>query len=123
MRYKSIITDKDRNEHYKKDCLYCEGKLGEEHGFNCVCRKRTVVVRLEIEYVIEVPESWTPEYIDFHRNKSSWCCDNGIDEINEMINRAGDNICATCNKSKYFYVREATKKDEENNFLFNNSKH
>jgi len=93
-------------------CFYCKAQLGEQHGAECVIRSRTVVVRAIVEYVIDVPESWTPHDIEFHRNDGSWCSSNGIDEIGLINERQGEGKCP-CQIVKYEYVREASAEDEE----------
>lgn len=86
-------------------CFWCPSKLGEEHQPDCVCRVRTVTVRMIVEKVILVPESWTPEQILWHRNEGSWCCSNGWAELERYL---GDE----CNVTRYEFVREASEGDE-----------
>jgi len=70
-----------------------------------VCRKRTVVIRYTIEVTTDVPESWTPEDIEFHRNESSWCANNIVAELEAAY--------CLCNRTTAQYLREATPEDEE----------
>jgi len=89
------------------ECFYCQQPLGSEHGADCVIRQRTVVVRMTIEYVVAIPESWTPEDLEFHRNESSWCSSNALDEIGGT----GDDSPCICPTTRFSFVREATPED------------
>jgi hypothetical protein len=89
------------------ECFYCQRPIGAEHEADCVMRDRTVVVRLTVEYPIRVPEHWTPEDIELHRNDSSWCIGNAVVEL-DSVNDQG----CICGIAKVEYVREATEDDE-----------
>lgn len=41
-------------------------------------------VSCTIEYDIEVPNDWTEEDVDFHRNESSRCASNLLDELKSL---------------------------------------
>lgn len=103
------------DKRFPRHCVQCCALLGEEHEPNCIFRKRTVVIKLEVEYVVDVPDSWEEDDIDFHRNESSWCSDNGIEEIQDMLKRTKGCLCGKCSWS---YVREANERDEESCQLF-----
>ncbi len=62
-------------------CFYCDRLLGEAHTESCVLYLKSVTVRAIVEYVIRVPVSWDKYNVEFGRNESSWCANNGIDEI------------------------------------------
>jgi hypothetical protein len=66
-------------------------------------KTRTVIVRIIAEYPVEVPEQWTPEDIEFHRNESSWCSDNAIEELLSAAKTAGKCLCEM---SRFEYVGE-----------------
>lgn len=89
-------------------CFYCNQLLGTLHKDECVIRERTIVIRMTVEYVITIPESWTPEQIENHRNHGSWCAINAIAELD----RISEHNCL-CEDSRFEYVREATAQDEE----------
>jgi hypothetical protein len=91
-------------------CLYCGSKIGELHKIDCVMRNKTVVIRATIDYVIEVPEFWDKDNIEFHRNGSSWCASNFVSELEEL----DKNVGCLCSFVDFEYVREATEDDEEN---------
>lgn len=88
------------------ECFYCQTKLGGEHKPNCVLRLRTVVVRATIEYVITVPEFWSPDFINFHRNDSPWCSSNMIGELKQF-----DTYGCLCHVTTWEYLREADDAD------------
>lgn len=63
------------------ECFYCQQKVGKEHKYNCVILSKKVTVRYSYEIEIEVAHAWDENMIEFHRNDSSWCADNSIDEL------------------------------------------
>lgn len=63
------------------ECLYCRSKIGDLHARDCVVVHKKVKVRYEYEIDIEVPYFWTKEDIEFHRNDSSWCASNSVNDI------------------------------------------
>jgi hypothetical protein len=87
-------------------CMYCHALKGEQHKLDCVARRRTVVVKATIEYIVEVPESWNQHDIEFHRNDSSWCTNNMVKELDELCL----NNCI-CHRTEFSYIREATQDD------------
>lgn len=95
-------------------CFYCQEPKGGEHDVECVIRERTVVIRMVVEYVIDVPEHWTPKDIEFHRNDGSWCADNALEELAEL---RGEDGCI-CSLARFEYVREATGEDEQESGVF-----
>lgn len=105
-----IVTEVDIRTfpHHGTKCLYCPSLLGKEHAQDCVVRNRTVIVRAVIEYIVKVPEAWSAHDIEFHRNESSWCADNGINEIYALTVKD-----CWCRNIRYSYLREATAEDEE----------
>ena len=95
-------------------CFYCPSATGTEHAEDCVVRKRTVVLRMTIEYVVDVPEDRTPEQIEWHRNMSSWCKDNDLDLLSEDRDSLEDSgRCYSCGIATIEYVREATERDHD----------
>lgn len=100
-------------------CFYCPRHVGEEHAPDCVCRKRTVVVRATVEAVLEVPESWTTEDIEHLWNDSHTCADNFYEAITrDMPNPDPEKWGCTCNSSEIRVVREATEDDYRLPFAF-----
>lgn len=91
-------------------CFYCGESRGGTHKEDCVIRERTIVVKMSIEYTIAIPEFWTKEQLEFHRNQGTWCSDNGLLEIDNFLERTNDCGCGRC---EWEYIREATVEDEE----------
>lgn len=85
-------------------CGFCPSPVGTPHVPGCVCRRRTVLVRATIEYVVDVPDDWTQEQIEFHRNESSWCGTNMVSELDRLD---GDDEDTVCRRVNFDYVREA----------------
>ncbi|MFI2856891.1 hypothetical protein ACH6EH_07095 [Paenibacillus sp. JSM ZJ436] len=88
-------------------CFYCNSMIGELHKTECVIRIKTAVMDFTIRMVVDVPEFWKPEDIEFRYNEGSWCADNLIDMIKK---EEGDCLCSHVQAE---YVRDATIEDEE----------
>lgn len=69
------------------ECFYCRQKIGQPHGRECVAVHKKVKVLYTYELEIEVPYFWTKENVESHRNESSWCASNGIEELNNHFGR------------------------------------
>jgi hypothetical protein len=102
-------------------CRYCRQPRGEQHKEDCVIRGRTVVVRLTVEYVRQVPEDWDEEMINFHFNEGTHCIDNEIlylrHQTHVFEHEEGGSGCY-CSHSHGKYVREATEWDEQMHHTF-----
>lgn len=68
----------------RERCFYCKEPVEGYHKEDCVLVQKKVKVRMIVEYEIAVPAHWTESDIEFHRNDSSWCCGNAIDELQEL---------------------------------------
>ena len=90
-------------------CFYCDQPVGDKHKKECVLIHKKVVVKATIEYEIEVPNFWTAEDIEFHRNESSWCSNNIIEELEDTRRKLG----CLCECIEFEFVRET----EEKNYL------
>lgn len=84
----------------KKQCFYCRAYLGTDHKTDCVIITKTVKVRAIVEYMITVPNCWSKKDIESHRNGGSWCADNMLTELNQVIT---DDECL-CNAVTYEVV-------------------
>jgi hypothetical protein len=74
-------------------CFYCGSKVGERHGPDCAVVVKRVRVRYSFEFDISVPHHWTKETVEFHRNESSWCASNAIDELAKEFPEDGPCPC------------------------------
>jgi len=93
-------------------CFYCNEPLGAVHLPSCVIRQRTVVIKATIELTVTVPEHWDVSMINFHRNDSTSCSDNFVDELQARAQHSEKASCI-CAQSSFEYLREATADDEE----------
>ncbi len=97
-------------------CFYCTAKQGTEHDAACVCRLGSVVVRTTFEYVVDVPEFWDGDQIEFHRNESSSCAANIIQFLASRFLSDDDggkqSRPCPCHCTNTEYVREATAEDD-----------
>lgn len=91
-------------------CFYCTAATGTEHDAECVCRRRTVVVRMTVEHIVVVPESWNSDQINFHRNDSSWCVSNAFRQLADLSDSSGQ---CHCGHTEVEYLRDATEDDHE----------
>jgi hypothetical protein len=71
------------------ECFYCRQKIGSEHGWDCAVVTKTIKVRYVYEVEITVPHFWGEDLINFHLNESSWCADNGLDDLDKIIAERG----------------------------------
>lgn len=92
-------------------CFYCGMPKGK-HKDDCVCRQRTVVVEMTIRYVSEVPADWDVHMIEFHKNESSFCLGNDIEQLHQEKN-ARYGYCNICQRAEVKFIREATADDHE----------
>jgi len=88
------------------ECFYCHGPLGADHAPDCVLRSRTIVATVTITFVAAIPERWTVEDFEFHRNESSYCASNVLEELDNNDN-------CLCGATEFRYLREATTDDEQ----------
>ncbi len=93
-------------------CFYCNQAIGLQHKESCVFRVRTIVLRVEVEIVVPIPESFSEEDINFKYNEGSSCSDNVIRDIMETQERRDKIGNCMCSFTKCSYVREATENDE-----------
>lgn len=81
-------------------CFYCTALIGEYHDGKCPLWKKQMLVRMTLEYPVEVPNYWTKEDLEFHRNEGTWCGDNAIQELKNLPE---ETVCAN---AKFEYVKE-----------------
>lgn len=84
------------------ECGYCTSRIGEEHKKGCVCRKKNINVKIHINMVMDVPEDWDKEQIDFHYNKGTWCSSNIIEELESLDKKIG----CLCQFIKVEYIND-----------------
>lgn len=66
-------------------CTYCRQAHGEPHKSDCVIARRTVLVRLEIEYVTTIQDLETPEHAEDYWNEGTFCMDNALEHVQSLI--------------------------------------
>lgn len=86
-------------------CFYCKQSIGDMHKDDCVLISKNIKVRMVIEYIVRVPAHWEKDDIEFHRNESSWCCNNAIDELREIFT---DNTLCMCDSTEFEYLSDAS---------------
>jgi hypothetical protein len=90
---KFIVTEKAmRPATDARECFYCNRPIGEAHKADCVLVSKRVKVRMTVEYFVEVPSDWDKHQIEFQRNGGSWCSQNAIAELEELV-EGGDCLC------------------------------
>jgi hypothetical protein len=95
------------------ECFYCKVPVGGEHAPDCVIRTRTVVCRVSVVYVREVPEAWDARMIYFQMNESSSCANNLLAEVDTLRKRLDEACQCLCSFVEGEYLREADEDDEE----------
>lgn len=90
------------------ECFYCGVQLGATHEVGCVIRQSTVIVKLEVEMILSVPEDWSADAVEFHSNESSSCANNLLRDLDAM----GERLGCLCGHLKTTFVRDATVEDE-----------
>lgn len=85
-------------------CFYCRQPIGAEHKDDCVLIKKTVKVRLTIEYDVDVPSHWDAHSVEFHRNGSGWCADNLVRELQNLAEREG----CLCSVAHFDYLADTS---------------
>ncbi len=88
----------------KRECFYCNVPIGGVHKTDCVLRHKKVLVRMTVEYEIEVPAFWEKKDVEFHRNEGSWCSNNALPELEKL---ADEKNCL-CHCMNYECIRETS---------------
>lgn len=69
------------------ECFYCHSKVGQQHGLDCVIVTKIVEYNvLFLGTVVGIfqrdePYYWDNDHCEFHKNESSWCKSNALDDI------------------------------------------
>ena len=101
-----IVTEKAmRPASALRRCFYCFEKIGSFHKDDCVLVSKNVIINFSINLEVRVPAWWTDEQIEFHRNQSSSCASNVMDELAEVEKRNG----CLCGQGKFSFVVESSK--------------
>src|SRR5262245_5662300 len=85
----AVNDDELRPAGKPEECYYCKQKIGTPHGSRCVCVTKRVRLRYSYEVKVDIPHFWTVDDIEFHRNESSWCADNSLDDLEKMKGQHG----------------------------------
>lgn len=99
-----VTKDAMRPASNEEKCFYCQQPLGAEHKPDCVLVAKKVKVRAIIEYEVNVPAYWDKDQVEFQRNDSSWCCDNMIGELENLL---GEDQCL-CGITTFEYLGDAS---------------
>jgi len=75
-------------------CFYCQAKVGDPHGQDCVCVVKKVRLRYVFEADVTTPHHWDEQHILYHRNDGSWCADNALDDL-EKAGEADGCLCSS----------------------------
>ena len=83
-------------------CFHCNSLLDHEHLLDCVLLRKSIRLRVTIEYDTQVPEFWDKEAIEWFYNESTHCANNELGRIADQYNYADDCLCQ---KAKFEYLR------------------
>jgi hypothetical protein len=89
-------------------CFYCGRGIGEPHVDDCVCRRKTVVLRGSFELTVIVPEDWDAEDTLFWANEGASCTDNHLNQLVRLSKKQG----CSCGRLSFELARDATAEDE-----------
>lgn len=82
------VTHKAKRPASKRDvCFYCQQPIGAMHKPDCVLINKKVTIKVSMELEIEVPAHWSGHDVEFHRNESSSCADNTLQDCIKEIKR------------------------------------
>lgn len=93
------------------ECFYCQELVGSSHKPDCVCKKKVVMLKLEVTIPVVVPSDWNSDEIEFHRNENTWCADNVIDDLTTVLQARESSGHCMCNNFHAEYIRDATTED------------
>lgn len=98
-----LVTTDDLCPAGKPDqCCWCPSKIGQPHDTKCVVPQKLVTVQVTVTMQIDVPRWWTKEQIEFHRNESTWCSSNWIEELREI-----DEFGCICGVTEFEVIGES----------------
>jgi hypothetical protein len=86
-------------------CFYCQQLIGEFHKEDCVLISKKALIRVIVEYEVEIPAHWGKKETEFHRNDGTSCADNTIDELQELATKEG----CLCGIMKHKYIKDTSK--------------
>jgi hypothetical protein len=86
-------------------CFYCRQKIGDYHKDNCVLIKKRVRASVTFTYEVSVPSVTNKEKFEFHRNDSSFCADNTLEDLEAYSGEIG----CLCGSSKHTYIEDTSK--------------
>ena len=89
------------------ECFYCWQPIGAEHAADCVIQQRTIVCRIIVDVIRDVPNDWDRHIIEWRINKGSYCANNVINDLSLIT----EDHCF-CEQLQAMYLREATEEDE-----------
>ena len=111
---KNILAE-GNNRYFRKIQDISSQFDGEKTEFNLFWSDGSIVKSEPFEeIVIDVPEFWDRETVEFHYNEGSWC--SSIMDI--WLTRMEKHKGCLCHFAEFTYLREATEDDEEYHGLF-----
>lgn len=85
-------------------CFYCRQPIGGHHERDCVLIRKKVMVRMIVEYEVDMPAYYGKDETEFQRNDGSWCADNAIDELKKITKEGG----CLCGITRFEYIKDAS---------------
>lgn len=106
MKTTFLVTEKaQRPARMDGRCFYCSQSIGAEHLPDCVLIRKKAIVEMTVSYEIDVPNGWDEEQVRFHRNESSWCASNSLEELAKLEEEHG----CLCSVVEFEVVEVGTK--------------
>lgn len=69
------------------ECFYCNQKMGWQHKPGCVILQKSVVIRVTLQVVVDVPRDWKKDNIESKYNDSSWCASSFVGDLERWRER------------------------------------
>jgi len=94
------------------ECFYCKQKIGTPHKFTCGMITHKVEMAFTVKVELDVPIANTIEDTEFRYNESSWCANNLITFLDDMIEK-GQCLCSLTS-AKFVRVTDPTPRGRRN---------
>ena len=92
------------------ECFYCKQPIGSEHAVGCVCRKKSIVVRSTVTYLMLIAED--NEFVHCEDYDVLRCGSNILFYLGKFEDARGEDKCL-CGFEETAVLREATEADHE----------
>jgi len=105
-----LVADGATSEESPDSCVACGASIGTEHKEMCPVRSRTVVLKIVVELVDDVPEHWDTDLInDYYSSECGTAQVSRAIKTAAIMGKGGNCLCGFVTST---YIREATSDEE-----------